>query len=167
MTHQSDDPLAEANLLRCTIHHSSGSESMHLVVYDTGLLLEQERQNLLRMQTARDLMEQISVHTRPKERSIFHHATILDRDALSQALRLETRDRQRTMIELDDQIRYHANTSLREYRQQREHRRGVCSPPVYSWLIPELCRCRLLNRSSGAPLLVHGTTINPSSDLLE
>lgn len=167
MAPQCDDPLAEAGLLKCTIHHPVGPEALHPAVYDTELLLEREKQNLLRMQTARDLMEQISVHTRPQESCFFHRVTALNRDALCQALHLETRERQRTMQELDEQISHHARTKLREYKQQRDYRRGICSPPVYSWSTPETHRGRLLSRLPNIPLFVYGTTINSTSDLLE
>lgn len=171
MARQYDDSLTETNLLRCSIHHPSGPEALHPAIYDTSLLLEREKQNLLRMQTARDLMDQINVHTRPQERYTFHPAAVIDKDALCQTVRLETHERQRALQRLDEQISYHANTKLQEYSRQKGHRRGISSPPVYSWLIPELCRDKSrsipLNKSSGPPLLVHGVAIDPRSGLLE
>lgn len=167
MAPQCNDSLAEAGLLRCTLHHPLGLEALHPVVYDTGLLLEREKQNLLRMQTARDLMEQINVHTRPQESCFFHRVTTLNKNALCQALHLETRERQKTMQELDEHISHHAHTELREYKHQREYRRKVCNPPVYSWPIPKTHRGRPLNKLSTFPLFVYGTTVSPASGLLE
>lgn len=167
MARQCDDSLIETNLLKCSIHHPSGPEALHPAIYDTSLLLEREKQNLLRMQTARDLMEQINIHTRPQERCTFHPTAAINKDILGRTLRLETRERQRDLQKLDEQIIYYANTKTQKYNYQKDCHRGVGDHSIYSRLIPELRKSMSLNKTSSISFSVHGTTINPRSSILE